>query len=386
MPAWRHLVVELWCLELCRALARRCRQCIVGARKCGPPADLRQQWSVPMRISLCNEVIRELPFERQCAFARASATTGWRSRRSRSARSRTCCRLRQRAHLRSARAEAGVAITGLHYLMLTPEGLSITSGDAAQRARTVEVMRRLCDLAADLGARVLVHGSPAQRTLEPGKEAEGRKWGAECFAAVAGSREQGRRGLLHRAARGPGQSIRAHGGGGRGDRARDCQPGVRTMIDCSAAGRAETKTIPDLLRQWLPTGLIAHVHLNDPNRRGPGEGDLAFAPILRALAAGRIRGRGCGRALRLSARRAIVCRPRHRLRARSDGRRLNLERRSPHRGRPRGIGQPDRFTFDARPTRKSAAVGPAGKPTSATGLQAFAGTRKTAQTVGQTSP
>ena len=63
-------------------------------------------------------------------------------------------------------------------------------------------------------------------------------------------------------------------------------PGVRTMIDCSAAGRAETTTIPDLLRQWLPTGLIAHVHLNDPNRRGPGEGDLAFAPILRALAAG----------------------------------------------------------------------------------------------------
>ena len=40
------------------------------------------------------------------------------------------------------------------------------------------------------------------------------------------------------------------------------------------------------MRQWLPTGVIAHIHLNDPNRRGPGEGELAIAPILRALSEG----------------------------------------------------------------------------------------------------
>ena len=63
-------------------------------------------------------------------------------------------------------------------------------------------------------------------------------------------------------------------------------PALRTMVDCAAAGRAEAQPIPDLLRQWLPTGLIGHVHLNDPNRRGPGEGELQFAPILQALADG----------------------------------------------------------------------------------------------------
>ena len=36
---------------------------------------------------------------------------------------------------------------------------------------------------------------------------------------------------------------------------------------------------------WLlPTGLVAHIHFNDPNRRGPGEGDMKFGPIIEALA------------------------------------------------------------------------------------------------------
>ena len=55
------------------------------------------------------------------------------------------------------------------------------------------------------------------------------------------------------------------------------------MIDCSAAGQTEAEPVDALVRRWLPSGLIAHIHFNDPNRRGPGEGELAFAPILAAL-------------------------------------------------------------------------------------------------------
>jgi sugar phosphate isomerase/epimerase len=39
-----------------------------------------------------------------------------------------------------------------------------------------------------------------------------------------------------------------------------------------------------LMERFLPTGLIAHVQVNDPNRRGPGQGAMDFAPILEVLA------------------------------------------------------------------------------------------------------
>ena len=243
-----------------------------------------------MRISLCNEVIRAFSIERQFEFARDLGYDGLEIAPFTLGAEPHLLTVARRTQIRNAARAAGMAITGLHYLMLAPEGLSITSSDAARRNRTVEIMRRLCDLAADFGAGVLVHGSPAQRQLEPGKEAEGRKYGAECFAAVADAAlKAGVTYCIEPLAAPENQFIctleeaaaivRAVG-----------SPSVRTMIDCSAAARAELKTIPELIELWLPTGLLAHVHLNDPNRRGPGQGALAFGPILKALRTGGYQG------------------------------------------------------------------------------------------------
>src|SRR5438445_191384 len=55
----------------------------------------------------------------------------------------------------------------------------------AFKMRSVDVMRALCGLCAELGGTILVHGSPDQRVLDPGDEENCRKRGAACFAAVA---------------------------------------------------------------------------------------------------------------------------------------------------------------------------------------------------------
>jgi sugar phosphate isomerase/epimerase len=238
-----------------------------------------------MRISLCNEVIAGMPFERQCAFARDVGYDGIEIAPVTLTNDPTALTGSQTAAWRRAAAEAGLPITSLHYLLRAPAGLSITTADAAVRRRTVDVMRALCALASDLGARALVHGSPDQRALAPGEEDEGRKRGIDCFAAVAEAAAQA--GVVYcieplarnqtafvNTVEDAAAIVRAIG-----------SPAVRTMIDCSSAGQTEDVPVAELVRHWVPTGLIGHVHFNDPNRRGPGEGAMAFAPILAALAA-----------------------------------------------------------------------------------------------------
>jgi sugar phosphate isomerase/epimerase len=238
-----------------------------------------------MRISLCNEVIAGFDFAHQCAFARAVGYDGIEIAPFTLSEEPHRLPAARRSEIRRIASDAGIAITGLHYLMVAPKGLSITAADADVRRLTLAVIRGLCQLAADLGAPLLVHGSPAQRQLEPGREAEGRKRGIECMAAAAAAAETaGVTYLLEPLAREDTGFINTVEEAATVVRAIG-SPALRTMLDCSAAGRAEADPIPEVLRRWLPTGLIAHIHLNDPNRRGPGEGTLAFGPILAALKA-----------------------------------------------------------------------------------------------------
>ncbi len=75
----------------------------------------------------------------------------------------------QIAAARSAAQDAGIAITGLHWLLVKPAGLSISTRDDAVRKRTIDVMLALIDQCAELGGRYLVHGSPHQRRVDPGE-------------------------------------------------------------------------------------------------------------------------------------------------------------------------------------------------------------------------
>jgi sugar phosphate isomerase/epimerase len=238
-----------------------------------------------MRIALCNEVLQPMPFAQQCAWAAAVGYDGLEVAPFTLSDEPHLMIAQERAAIRRAAADAGVAITGLHWLLLTPKGLSITSPDDAVRARTVEVMRRLVDFCADVGGKVLVHGSPGQRAIPAGETRDTAIARArDAFARVADDAQ--RAGVVYcieplattetpviNTIAEAAAIVDAIG-----------SPALRTMVDCAAAGRMEEGPLAAVLDRWLPTGRIAHIQLNDPNRRGPGEGELKFAPILAALA------------------------------------------------------------------------------------------------------
>jgi sugar phosphate isomerase/epimerase len=234
-----------------------------------------------MKLALCNEVLRELPFERQCEVASALGYAGLELAPFTLGEDTYRMATAERAAVRSACAGAGLAVSGLHWLLVVPKGLSITTADRAVWERTIDVMRRLVGLCADLGGHYLVHGSPAQRQTGGDPDAAGRAEAA--WAAVAEeARAAGVTYCIEPLAPRETDFVNTVAEAAAIVR-RIGSPALRTMIDTSAAALAEEEPVAAVIERWMPTGLIAHLQLNDSNRRGPGEGDDAFAPVLAAL-------------------------------------------------------------------------------------------------------
>jgi D-psicose/D-tagatose/L-ribulose 3-epimerase len=237
-----------------------------------------------MRIALCNEVLGGMSLERQCEYAARLGYDGLEIAPFTLSDAPEKIATAEAAKIRATVEASGLAVTGLHWLLVKPEGLSLTDPDATVRARTVAVMIRLIALCAELGGEVLVHGSPKQRQIAAGQthaDALARLQDGLAQAASAAA-SAGVIYCMEPLSRRETALVNTIAEAAELVRAID-RPGLRTMIDCSAAGLTETESVPALIDRWLPTGLIAHIQANDPNRRGPGQGEMQFAPVLAAL-------------------------------------------------------------------------------------------------------
>ena len=106
------------------------------------------------RLALCNEVLAPWGFAQQCAYA---AKLGYRALEvapytlADDPLTLTDAQARQFAAIA---ADHGLAISGLHWLLVAPKGLSISSADAAVTARTRDAIARLIELCAVLGGEL----------------------------------------------------------------------------------------------------------------------------------------------------------------------------------------------------------------------------------------
>lgn len=237
-----------------------------------------------MRIFLCNEVVRELDFASQCRFARATGYDGLEIAPFTLAEDPGVLTASKIREFRAIADGEGIAIAGLHWLLASPAGMSITSTEPYVSERTRQFGARLVDLCAQLGGSYLVHGSPAQRQLEAGREAEGRNAGLAYFSTIAKHAAQnGVTYIIEPLARADTAYVVSV------DEAVSIiktigETSLSTMVDCYAAA-SNGEDIPALLEKWVPGGTVTHIHFNDDNKRGPGEGGTNFRAIVDKLAA-----------------------------------------------------------------------------------------------------
>ncbi|MFK7792403.1 MAG: sugar phosphate isomerase/epimerase family protein [Devosiaceae bacterium] len=238
-----------------------------------------------MRLTLCNEVIRELDFPSQCQLAADLGYDGLEVAPFTLSDDPCTLSSKIRRDYRIMAEDAGIAITGLHWLMNAPGGISLTSKDPAVQAKTRDHMLGLVELCHDLGGQVLVHGSPGQRPLgDADSPAQAQEIALGHWTAAGDAAEQA--GLIYcieplapvltdfvntveQA-----QELLALSG----------SKGLKTMLDTSAAWGGESERPCDVLAKHIPSGNIAHIHFNESNRRAPGQGEHVFLPIVRVLA------------------------------------------------------------------------------------------------------
>lgn len=234
-----------------------------------------------MNFAICNEIYQGWKIEEALAHAARTGYDGVEIAPFTLADSVTDISAAERRRIRDLAARHGVALVGLHWLLVKPEGLYINHPDAALRARTAAYFVALVDCCADLGGRILVVGSPKQRNVLPGVTLEQAHDWAAATLRDAVRRAEDRGVTLCFEPLSPAETNFINTAADALEFVRPFQsPAFKIILDVKAMC-SEAKPIPQIIRDSWPH--FAHFHANDRNLKGPGFGDVDFVPIAAAL-------------------------------------------------------------------------------------------------------
>lgn len=226
------------------------------------------------RVAICNELFEDWSLMEVSRRCREWGYAGLELAPFTLAESPLALSAAARTEIRRTIVDEGLDVVGLHWLLARTSGLHLTTSDRATRERTLDYLIGLTDLCADLGGKVLVFGSPQQRSLGPDtSHAVGEERAVELFSRLA-PRLVERNLFLGLEPLGPQETnfmqtaesavrmIEAIG-----------SPQVRLHLDVKAMS-SEQQPYDELIRKFAPW--LVHFHANDPNRLGPGMGAVDY--------------------------------------------------------------------------------------------------------------
>ena len=189
---------------------------------------------------------------------------------------------KQRKQVRKIIKDSGLETVGLHWLLVGPTGLHITTPDNAIWQKTRDYFSTLLDLCGDLHGKVMVLGSPKQRSIPTGQTREGAwKKAVELLSSVLD--KAGNLGVtvcLEPLSPAETDFINTVSEGMKMVQQID-HPNLKIHLDVKAMC-SEPTPVSDIIRS-VRTEDIGHFHVNDPNLYGPGMGDVDYGPIAKAI-------------------------------------------------------------------------------------------------------
>jgi sugar phosphate isomerase/epimerase len=234
-----------------------------------------------MKFGICNEIFQGWRIENTIHFAARAGYDAVEIAPFTLAKYVTEISPEERARIRQTAADSGIAIAGIHWVLVQTEGLHLTHPDAAVRARTGKYFSDLVNFCADLGGSVIVVGSPKQRNVMEGVAFDDAwKWATATFRDSIKLAEDRAVTICFE----PLAASETNFVNTATDAVRFVQqfnsPAMKIVLDVKAMS-SESKSIPQIIRESWPH--FAYFHANDKNLKGPGFGDVDFKPIAAAL-------------------------------------------------------------------------------------------------------
>jgi sugar phosphate isomerase/epimerase len=234
-----------------------------------------------MKFAICNETFQGWEWEPTCRFVAETGYDGIEIAPFTLAKDVRSLDTDARRSIRQAAERAGLEVVGLHWLLVSPKGLSMTSPDVDTKRATSDYVTALVEFCGDVGGRIMVFGSPAQRRIAEGDTAElaEERFVEALRPALDRAEERGITICLEPLPPPEANYLLTLAEATELVRNLD-HPAAKTIFDVKSAS-SESRPLPDLIKEYAPA--IAHVHANDANRRGPGFGETDFRPILSTL-------------------------------------------------------------------------------------------------------
>ena len=183
-------------------------------------------------------------------------------------------------------SDHGVEILGLHWLLLKPEGLHITTPDKSVRDKTLDVFKKLIEINSNTGGRIMTLGSPKQRNFDEKSDTKdaATKRGIEFFQKLTGELEAANSILALEPLETEFTNFMAHTD-------ETCR-----IID-SLGSKAFGITLDTHFLRWekeefgfsvdelfkVAGEKLVHLHIQDDNRNAPGRGNADFTEFIDAV-------------------------------------------------------------------------------------------------------